>query len=414
MSPLWSRQDQPDAWLQGFLAGDDHRLDLELLPHDCRASLAHARMLHRIGVLTGEELAALADGLAVIAALAARGEFPLTAADEDCHTAIENFLTARCGEAGRKIHTGRSRNDQVLTALRLWEKEHLDELLGMIAAHIDALDAVRRSVGAVPLPGYTHMQAAMPTTVDIWLGSYADAARDDHELLTLVRRLVDRSPLGTAAGFGVPVLDLDREGTAAELGFAGVLANPMYAQLSRGRLEALLLSACSQVMLGLSRLASDLLLFSTREFGLVSLPGALCTGSSLMPQKRNPDVLELIRARFHVVAGEEAKVRALTAGLISGYNRDVQLTKGPLFAGVAATLDSLRAMGLVLAGLKIDTARCAAAVTEEMRATERALKLVAEGVPFRDAYRRIAAEEAARLHRVPAAPGSAPTTREGR
>ncbi len=396
MSTLWTRADQPDPWLQSFLAGDDHVLDLQLVPYDCRASLAHARMLERIGVLTVAELQSLEEGLAEIEELAAQGRFPITAADEDCHTAIENHLTQHCGEAGRKIHTGRSRNDQVLTALRLWEKDHVDQLLGMLVAYLDALYAIRKAQGDVALPGYTHMQAAMPTTVDVWLGSYADAARDDHELLSLVRRLVDRCPLGTAAGFGVPVLALDREGTAAELGFASVLANPMYAQLSRGRVEALLLAACSQVMLGLSRLASDLLLFSTREFGLLALPPSLCTGSSLMPQKRNPDVLELIRARFHVVAGEEAKVRAMTAGLMSGYNRDVQLTKGPLFAGVAATVDSLRAMAMVLAGLGIDVDRCAAAVTDEMRATERAMKLVSEGVPFRDAYRRVAAEEAAR------------------
>jgi len=396
MSTLWTRADQPDPWLQSFLAGDDHVLDLQLVPYDCRASLAHARMLERIGVLTVAELQSLEEGLAEIEELAAQGRFPITAADEDCHTAIENHLTQHCGEAGRKIHTGRSRNDQVLTALRRWEEDHVDQLLGMLVAYLDALYAIRKAQGDVALPGYTHMQAAMPTTVDVWLGSYADAARDDHELLSLVRRLVDRCPLGTAAGFGVPVLALDREGTAAELGFASVLANPMYAQLSRGRVEALLLAACSQVMLGLSRLASDLLLFSTREFGLLALPPSLCTGSSLMPQKRNPDVLELIRARFHVVAGEEAKVRAMTAGLMSGYNRDVQLTKGPLFAGVAATVDSLRAMAMVLAGLGIDVDRCAAAVTDEMRATERAMKLVSEGVPFRDAYRRVAAEEAAR------------------
>ena len=396
MSTLWTRADEPDPWLQSFLAGDDHVLDRQLLPYDCRASLAHARMLARIGVLDDAELQSLETGLAQIAESAEHGRFTITEADEDCHTAIENFLTRTCGEAGRKIHTGRSRNDQVLTALRLWEKDAVDHLLGALVAYLDALYAIRQEQGGVSLPGYTHMQAAMPTTVDVWLGSYADAARDDHELLSLVRRLVDRCPLGTAAGFGVPVLAIDREGTAAELGFAEVLANPMYAQLSRGRVEALLLAACSQVMLGLSRLASDLLLFSTREFGLVLLPPALCTGSSLMPQKRNPDVLELVRARFHVVAGEEGKVRAMTAGLISGYNRDVQLTKGPLFAGVAATLDSLKAMTMVLGGLQVDADRCAAAVTDEMRATERELKLVAEGVPFRDASRGIAAAEAAR------------------
>ena len=190
MSTLWTRADEPDPWLQGFLAGDDHVLDQQLVAYDCRASRAHARMLARINVLTAAELQDLEKGLAEIEELANAGRFTITPADEDCHTAIENHLTRVCGEAGRKIHTGRSRNDQVLTALRLWEKDHIDQLLGMVVAYLDALYAIRQTQGPVTLPGYTHMQAAMPTTVDVWLGSYADAARDDHELLSLVRRLV--------------------------------------------------------------------------------------------------------------------------------------------------------------------------------------------------------------------------------
>ncbi len=390
---------EPDPWLVTFLAGDDHHLDQRLVPHDCRASAAHARMLHAIDVLDDDELTRLEDALDEIAKLAGRGEFPISPQDEDGHTAIENFLTERCGGAGRKIHTARSRNDQVLTALRLWEKEQLGRLIAGVDSYIDALEAVCDRQGDVGLPGYTHMQAAMPTTVSMWLGSFADAARDDREVAQLALRLVDRCPLGTAAGFGVPVLEIDRERVASELGFAEVLQNPTHAQLGRGRLEAFVLSACGQVMHGLNRLASDLMLFTTREFALAELPAALCTGSSIMPQKRNADVLELIRATYHVVRGEEAKLQGLTAGLISGYHRDLQLTKGPLFAGVDATLDALRAMGLVLDGVRMNEAACAAALTEELYATEHALELVASGVPFRDAYHRVAARESDRRSR---------------
>jgi argininosuccinate lyase len=396
MTPLWHREAAPDPFLEKFLAGEDHRLDLRLLVHDVRASGAHARMLHGIGVLDANELERLEAALETLATMALRGEFVIDPADEDGHTAIENFLTERCGDAGRKIHAARSRNDQVLTALRLWEKEALHELIAALDAYTTALDARCAAHPNLGLPGYTHMQAAMPTTVSMWLGSFIAAAREDREVLELALRLVDQCPLGTAAGFGVPVLPIDRERVARELGFAQVQANPMHAQLSRGRTEAFLLAACAQLTLGLNRLASDLLLFTTREFAFVTLDAALCTGSSLMPQKRNPDVLELIRGTHHVVAAEEAKVRNLTASLMSGYNRDVQLTKGPLFAGFDATKDALRAMKRVLEGLRFDAGKCGAALTDELYATERALQLVARGVPFRDAYHRVAADESAR------------------
>ncbi|HPF69540.1 MAG TPA: argininosuccinate lyase [Candidatus Krumholzibacteria bacterium] len=394
MSTLWRQTEEPDPWFAAFLAGEDHLLDLQLVPHDCRASLAHARMLHGIGILDDAELASLEAGLNEVADRAAWGQFVIAPGEEDGHTAIENFLTVRCGEAGKKIHTGRSRNDQVLTAVRLWEKDRLGAVLAALDAYAAALGAAADRYVDVAMPGFTHMQAAMPTTVPVWLGSFAAAAGDDRRYVELALASVDQCPLGTAAGFGVPVIPLDRARTAAELGFARVQDNPMYAQLSRGRLETLVLAACAQVMHGLNRLASDLLLFSTREFALVSLPPALCTGSSLMPQKRNADVLELVRGSYHVVVGEETKIRTMTAGLMSGYNRDVQLTKGPVMRGVAVTLDCLRAMTMVLEGLEVDAAACAAALTDELYATERALALVARGVPFRDAYRQVAAAEA--------------------
>ncbi len=396
MKTLWSREDPPDPWLEKFLAGDDPRLDQQLVEHDCRASLAHARMLQDIGILTVDEFTELEDAITEIRELAEKGEFSITASDEDCHTAIENHLTAKCGEAGRKIHTGRSRNDQVLTALRLWEKQQLLALEECLQSHIAALKAVCKRDGNIALPGYTHMQAAMPTTVNNWLGSFVASTEDDRLVLTAVEKIVDQCPLGTAAGFGVPVLKLDREQTAEELGFSRVQENPVYAQLSRGKFEGLFLGACSQIMLGLNRLASDLILYSTREFGYVHLPRRLSTGSSVMPQKRNPDILELVRAQVHVVLAEEQKVKAMTASLMSGYNRDVQLTKAPLMNGVQTTLDCLEAMRRVLTGIEIDKERCAAGLTDDVYSTERVLELVATGVPFRDAYRKVAAVESKR------------------
>ena len=389
---LWRKgSSELDRRIEAFTVGDDPLLDLELVRHDCVASKAHARMLCSIGVLDAGELAALLEGLDEILALEERGEFTIREEDEDCHTAIENYLVERCGDAGKKIHTGRSRNDQVLTALRLWEKEALAGLRELLGAYGDALRSVIERQGDVALPGYTHMQKAMPTTVGTWLGAFVIAAEDDAGQLEAALALADQCPLGTAAGFGVPVLELDRERTAKELGFARVQENPIHAQHSRGKFEAVLLGVCSQILYDLNKLASDLVLYNMSEFGYVRLPETICTGSSIMPQKRNPDVLELVRAKYHVVLAKELEVKSLMGNLISGYNRDLQLTKEPLFTGLGATVACLEVIQVVLAGLEIDEEACARAMTAELFATERAYELVKQGVPFREAY-RIAAQ----------------------
>jgi argininosuccinate lyase len=392
---LWDKGGDLDARIERFTVGGDHVLDLRLVAHDCAASAAHARMLARLGVLTAAECAALEAALAEIAALAAAGRFEIRQADEDCHTAIEAFLTARLGDAGRKIHTGRSRNDQVLTALRLFEKERLGIVRAALLEYGAALDRAAARLGDVALPGYTHMQRAMPTTVGAWLGGFRAAVDDDVRILDCAAVIVDQCPLGTAAGFGVPVLALDRATTARELGFSRVTESPAYAQLGRGKIEALVIGALAQILLDLNRLASDLALFATREFGFVRLPEALCTGSSIMPQKRNPDVLELVRARYHVVLGEQLKVQGLLANLMSGYQRDAQLTKEPVMRALDETEACLGIMPVVLDGMELDRAACAAALTDDLYATERALALVAKGVPFREAYREVAADLAA-------------------
>jgi argininosuccinate lyase len=344
-------------------------------------------MLHKIGVLQQEEADRLAEGLSRIIDLAEKGEFSISVEQEDCHTAIEDFLTAEYGEIGKKIHLGRSRNDQVLTALRLYEKDQLNNLRALFGQFRQALAGKIDRFGHIPIPGYTHMRKAMPSSIGMWLGSFAAALDDDSRLLKAVFKLVDRSPLGTAAGFGVPVFELDREMTAELMGFASVLSNPHYAQLSRGKIEMMILSLLSAILFDLNRLASDLLLFSMEEFGYVSLPVKLCTGSSIMPQKKNPDVLELVRGKYHLVNGNEFKLRSLISNLTSGYQRDLQLMKGPLFRSFETTAECLEIMTLVLHGIEVDEDRCRSAMTDELYATEKVYRLVKDGMPFRDAYR---------------------------
>ena len=386
---LWSTspEENPDSEIARFTVGDDPVTDLRLLPYDCRASAAHAAMLHAGGILTEDEFLDVETGLEEILDLHEREKFFIQPGDEDVHTAIENQLTMRCGTAGRKIHTGRSRNDQVLTAVRLYEKEAIEEIIAKVAAYREALGGLAAAAGDCVLPGYTHTRRAMPTTVATWADAFSALAADDLGLLQSVLRLVDQCPLGTAAGFGIPVLDLDRRIPARRLGFARVLENPMAAQLGRGKIEAAVVSACSQILLGLNRLASDLILFSTPEFGFVRLEARLTTGSSIMPQKRNPDVLELVRAGYHVVNGEEMKLKGLVANLMSGYHRDLQETKKPVFQALDTTRNCLGVMPHVLGGLSFDQDRCRAALTDDLYATQRVYERVARGTPFRDAYR---------------------------
>jgi len=386
---LWDKGAEPDPDVLEFSAGKEYLLDQRLVTYDVRASIAHARTLHRSDLLTPVELSELEAGLEEIAVLAGRGEFTIAREQEDVHTAIEEWLTAKVGAAGKKIHLGRSRNDQVLAAIRLYELEALDRIDARIQVLWGSLDAPIGEFGGIGMPGYTHLRRAMPTTIGTWLGAFQKALEDDRRIVDTARTLADRSPLGTGAGYGIPVFDLDAKFTAQQAGFGGVLENPIHAQMSRGKVEAQVLHALTQVMLTLNRLATDLLLFSTVEFGFVKLPPALCTGSSIMPQKQNPDLLELIRAKYHVVRAEEQKVLSLVGNLMSGYQRDLGLTKEPLFSAFDETLSCLTTMAKVVSNFRIDRDACAAALTEEIHATEEAYRLVREGMPFRDAYRQV-------------------------
>jgi argininosuccinate lyase len=386
---LWQKNYKLNKEIEKFTVGNDFLLDKKLVKYDCIASIAHAKMLKKIGILNASELNKIIKGLNEIIKLDQKDKFNINLEDEDCHTAIEKYLTKKFGNAGKKIHTARSRNDQVLTALRLYEKEELKEIKELLSQYKGSLLATTKKYGKIKIPGYTHMQKAMPTDVKTWLGSFISSLEDNLKLLDAVYSIIDKSPLGSAAGFGVPSLKIDKKMTASLMGFSEAIDNPMYAQLSRGKLEATILHLLGQIMLDLNKLATDLMLFNMQEFGFISLPKEFCTGSSIMPQKKNPDVLESIRAKYHVVLGEEFKVKSMISNLISGYNRDLQLTKEPVINSMETAKSCIKMMVLVVSKIKIDEKKCKEALTKELYATEEAYKLVKEGAPFREAYKKV-------------------------
>jgi len=388
MSRLWDKGAPLDARVLAYTAGDDYALDERLVKYDVRASIAHAEMLNAVKLLPDADLAAIRDGLNALAAEHAAGQWKIELADEDGQTALEKRLTARIGPAGGRVHLGRSRNDQVLTALRLYLLDAADELAEAADACARALDDLARRDGAIALPGYTHMQQAMPSSVASWAGGFAAELRDDVEGLEAAKRRAAKSPLGSAAGYGAPGLPLDRELTRKKLGFA-IAQEPVTAvQISRGKAEAQLLFECALLMQDLGRLASDLLLFYTQEFAFVTLPDSFTTGSSIMPQKRNPDVFELVRGRTAVAHGCLSEVLGIFAKLPSGYQRDLQLIKPPLFRGIDLALATAAIMAVGIGGVRFRAE--AIKLDASIHAAEEANALVVrEGIPFREAYRRI-------------------------
>ncbi|MET0660378.1 MAG: argininosuccinate lyase, partial [Steroidobacteraceae bacterium] len=331
---------------------------------------------------------AIRTGLTEIGAAHARGEWQVRLEHEDGQTALENLLTARIGDAGGRVHLGRSRNDQVLTALRLYLRDAIDELKDRTLIVAQALDELALRERDTVLPGYTHMQQAMPSSVPLWAGAFAAELRDDAEGLQSVQRRVSKSPLGSAAGYGTPNLPLDRARSAQALGFAQVHEPVTAVQLSRGKAEADLLFEITLIMQDVARMASDLLLFYTQEFAFVELPAAFTTGSSIMPQKRNPDVFELIRGRSATAQACLNEVLGIVAKLPSGYQRDLQLIKVPLFRGIDVCLDTLGILPSALAQLQFRKDRIVLDPSIHAAAEANAL-VVKEGIPFREAYRRI-------------------------
>ncbi len=388
MSRLWDKGVELDQRVLAYTAGEDYALDERLVKYDVRASIAHAEMLNAQKLLADADLRAIRDGLAAIGAEHAAGQWRIELADEDGQTALEKRLTARIGAAGGRVHLGRSRNDQVLTAVRLYLLDAAQELSAAAEHCAAALDALAAREGGIALPGYTHMQQAMPSSVKWWAEGFASELRDDAAGLAACARRASRSPLGSAAGYGTPGLPLDREATRAKLGFESVHAPVTAVQLARGKAEAQLLFECTLLMQDLGRLAADLLLFYTQEFAFVTLPASFTTGSSIMPQKRNPDVFELVRGRSAVAVSCLTEVLGIFAKLPSGYQRDLQLIKPPLFRGIDLALGTAAIMAVGIEGVRFRAE--AVKLDPAIHAAEEANALVArEGIPFREAYRRI-------------------------
>ncbi len=390
MTRLWDKGTPLDERILKFTAGEDHRLDERLVKYDVRASIAHARMLGEQSLLTPEDCAAICTGLETLGIQHANGEWSIQLEQEDVHSALEQRLITMIGPAGGRVHLGRSRNDQVLAALRLYIRDAAKVLANGANEVANELDGITERQGALPLPGYTHMQPAMPSSVALWAEGFAAELRDDAVGLAGSVRRADLNPLGSAAGYGVPGLPLDREATREALAFSRTQEPVTAVQLSRGKAEASLIFELTLLLGDLGRLASDLLLFYTEEFAFVALPDEMTTGSSIMPQKRNPDVLELVRSAQAVTTAALMETLTITTKLTSGYQRDLQRLKAPLFRSIDLADETLAIVTHILHGVRFRSEKIE--LSEELFATERANKLVVqEGIPFREAYQRIAA-----------------------
>jgi argininosuccinate lyase len=389
MQNIWSKGQSVDEWMIRFTVGNDYIWDTILLPYDLEGTRAHAWGLTQIGILTADELVRINMALDELAADAA--SLTVTPQDEDCHTVIERLLTDKLGDLGKKIHTGRSRNDQVLTALRLYLKDALIHLQAKIKTFAENLCNLAEANQQVVMAGYTHYQRAMPSSVGLWAMGYAELLCADLEAMQAAFKQVDVSPLGSAAGYGVPYLDLPREAVAHKMGFSQVQTHVTTTQISRGKIELHVVHALMQVAATINRISSDLVLMNTAEFNAVILPKQYCTGSSIMPQKQNPDILEIARATYHRVLAEAHILMTLPANLPSGYHRDLQLTKEAVMRAIQSADDMLTAMNLIIPELRFNAAHLASQLSPDLFATADALERVANGTPFRDAYKEAAA-----------------------
>ena len=390
MARLWDKGAPLDERILKFTAGEDHRLDERLVKYDVRASIAHARMLSEQGLLTREDCAAICTGLETLGAQHADGEWSIQLEQEDVHSALEQRLIEIIGPAGGRVHLGRSRNDQVLAALRLYMRDAASVLAAGANEVAKQLDGITQRQGTLALPGYTHMQPAMPSSVALWAEGFAAELRDDAVGLAAATRRADLNPLGSAAGYGVPGLPLDREATRQALAFSHTQDPVTAVQLSRGKAEASLVFELTLLLGDVGRLASDLLLFYTEEFAFISLPDEMTTGSSIMPQKRNPDVLELVRSAQAVTTAALMETLTITTKLTSGYQRDLQRLKAPLFRSIDLADETLAIMAHALQGVRFRPEKIE--LSEALFAAERANEIVVqEGIPFREAYQRIAA-----------------------
>ncbi len=390
VNTLWAKDLPLDQLIHRFTVGEDPIHDLKIYAHDCMASAAHVRMLGQVGLMAASDVKAVVAALQRFYQQAIAGVASIDPSLEDCHSAIEFALCTELGEVGKRVHAARSRNDQVLAALRLYLREQLLHLNHALLGTAQALLAFGQRQQGVMLPGYTHLRRAMPDQFDAWAAAYAEGLLEEVLASEGVWLRLDQSPLGAAAGFGVP-MPIDRQYVAKLLGWSKVQRQPADCMHARGRHQQALLDMCVSVASTLEKLLWDLSIFSTEEFGFVVLPDAFTTGSSIMPNKRNPDVIELARGKCRELRGLVETHRQICNGLPGSYHRDYQLSKASLFASVDIIQQLLAITQYLLPQLQINAQRTAAACTDELFATQAAYQLVQQGMPFRDAYKKIAA-----------------------
>ena len=388
---LWNKGFEPDRNIEEFTVGNDRELDLRLARYDVQGSMAHIRMLEKIGLLTSDELALLLPALEQIAAEIERGDFCIEDGVEDVHSQVEFLLTSRLGDVGKKIHSGRSRNDQVLVDLKLYMRHRLKMIADATVRLFDTLQALSERHKDVLMPGYTHLQVAMPSSFGLWSGAYAEALTDDMQMLLAAYNIANQNPLGSAAGYGSS-FPLDREMTTRELGFAGLHYNVVAAQMSRGKTERAAAMAIASIASTLGRFAMDVCQYMCQNFAFISFPDEFTTGSSIMPHKKNPDVFEIMRGKCARLQSVPNEVALLTNNLPLGYNRDLQLLKDIMFPAMKEIEQCLDMCAMMLGHIRVNSGITDSPTYDYMFTVEEVNRLVLEGMPFRDAYKKVGLE----------------------
>jgi argininosuccinate lyase len=382
---IWNQSSKDnDSAIDYFLSSEDIVLDQELFLHDIQASIAHAHELQAINILNKLETKKIIASLKKLAKLFQTKKFKLTSKYEDCHSAIEQYLTKELGSIGKKIHTGRSRNDQVMAAMRLYARAKLDDIQSINLKIVQSFLDKAEKHSTDPMPGYTHLQRAMPSSWGLWFGAFAESFLDNIDLLNNAQSWMNINPLGTAAGYGVN-LPIQRDISTKELSFKRKQLNSLYVQNSRGKFELELIGALKQPMIDVRKFSWDMSMFLTQEFNLLTIPSKYLTGSSIMPNKSNPDVIEIMRANYSVIAGHYSELENLIS-LPSGYHRDLQLTKRSLIHSFHCASKTLELVPNLIKSIKVDVKRSAEFIDQDMMMTDRAYDLVQSGMPFREAY----------------------------
>ena len=388
---LWQKKQSAHEKIDHFTVGRDREYDLVLAAYDCTASIAHAKMLYKIGLLTEEESQALTSELGALKTLAETGDFEIEDDFEDMHSKIEFVLTEKLGDLGKKIHTARSRNDQVLVAIHLYLKKEISEIKSLSLDFFNLLMELAENHQNDLMPGYTHFQVAMPSSFGLWFSAYAESLIDDLTLLNAAQKIVDQNPMGSAAGYGSS-FPIDREETTQLMAFSDLKYNVMAAQMSRGKAEKITATGIAGVSATLAKLAMDICLYMSQEFNFITFPDNLTTGSSIMPHKKNPDVFELIRGKCNLLQGLPNQLALLSSNLPGGYHREMQLAKGPIIDAIQEIKSCLDIFTFSLKEIQIRKDILKDSKYDYVFSVDTLNEWVKEGMPFRDAYQKMGSD----------------------